>query len=94
MSEEKYADTQAAHDGRVLPEFKAYRRTNIAEMRDLDPAETKDSLSQAGVSISAPDMQLPDNVFATGKIARNPVNHADQWYVAPAYVANNFELVF
>jgi len=32
-----------------------------------------------------------DTPTVGGMIARNPKNHADQWYVAPQYFADNFE---
>ena len=62
-------------------EFKPYRRTNIAEMRPYVEGESLD-----GVSISATDVPS-----VGGMIARNPNNHVDQWYVAEAYVRENFE---
>lgn len=40
-----------------------------------------------GVSVSATDD--PENDM--GMIARNPQNHADQWYVASKYFGENFE---
>jgi hypothetical protein len=70
-------------------EWKQYRRTNIAEMRPVVKGEDLE-----GISISAPDNRLRyDNpsVFDLGYIARNPANHADQWYVARAYFEANFE---
>lgn len=73
-----------------MSEFKKYRRTNVAEMRPVDPTESLDEL----VSISAPDAALfSENreEFNRGFIARNPANHADQWYVARAYFDANFE---
>ena len=62
--------------------FKKYRRSNIAEMRPYVKGE-----DLAGVSVSATDD--PENDM--GMIARNPQNHADQWYVAKAYFEENFE---
>lgn len=58
-----------------------YRRTNLAEMRPYVPGESLD-----GVSVSAVDTPA-----LGGMIARNPENHADQWYVARAYFEANFE---
>jgi hypothetical protein len=72
-----------------MTEWKQYRRKNIAEMRPVVKGEDLD-----GISISAPDNQLRyDNpaAFDLGFIARNPVNHSDQWYVARDYFAENFE---
>jgi hypothetical protein len=59
-----------------------YRRTNIAEMRPYVPGE-----DLSNISVSANDDPATDN----GMIARNPENHADQWYVASAYFKENFE---
>jgi hypothetical protein len=66
--------------------FKKYRRTQIAEMR---PYEAGEQLSQR-VSISAPDKEA-GSPKAGDMIARNPANHDDQWLVAAAYFAANFE---
>ena len=62
--------------------FTQYRRTNIAEMRNYVPGE-----DLSNVSVSAVD--TPENDL--GMIARNPNNHADQWYVAKQYFDDNFE---
>ena len=66
-------------------DFKRYRRKQIAELRPYVNGE-----DLAGVSISQADRdngspQLGD------MIARNPKNHSDQWLVAAAYFADNFE---
>jgi hypothetical protein len=69
-----------------------YRRTNIAEMRQLNEVERGGDLTN--VSISAPDLALSlenRDEFNRGFVARNPQNHADQWYVARAYFDANFE---
>jgi hypothetical protein len=72
-----------------MTEWTKYRRSNLAEMRPYVPGE-----SLEGISISNPDaltrVHEPD-VFNRGMIARNPANHADQWYVASAYFDANFE---
>lgn len=65
-----------------MTEFKKYRRTNIAEMRPYIPGEDLTS-----VSVSPTDNPISD----LGMIARNPKNHADQWYVARQYFEDNFE---
>ena len=69
-------------------EFKKYRRTNIAEMRDLTNGEKETGLVDA--SVSSEDDRLPIDEFIEGKIARNPGNHDDQWYVARKYFEDNF----
>ncbi len=63
-------------------EFRKYRRTNVAEMRPYVPDE-----DLVGISVSEEDCPEADH----GMIARNPSNHADQWYVARAYFYENFE---
>ena len=67
--------------------FKQYRRKQIAELADWMPG-----LDMAGVSVSEPD-KVAGSPKAGDKIARNPVNHTDQWLVAAAYFADNFEPV-
>jgi hypothetical protein len=72
-------------------EFKKYKRTNVAEMRNVVFGE-----DLTGISISNPDKALMKefpNVFAQGYIARNPENHKDLWYVAKDYFDKNFEEV-
>lgn len=72
-------------------EFKKYRRIAIAEMRDLELNETRASLVEDGISVSKVDSELLYDLFKKGKVARNPENHKDQWYVAYDYFINNFE---
>jgi hypothetical protein len=60
--------------------WKQYRRKALASMRPYVPGE-----DLAGISVSETDSPAEG-----GMIARNPDNHADQWYVAPAYFAANF----
>lgn len=69
-----------------MSEFQQYRRTKIAEMRPYEPGETLDGR----VSISAADKETGSPRLGD-MIARNPKNHADQWLVAAAYFADNFE---
>lgn len=59
-----------------------YKRKGLAEMRAYVPGE-----DLSAVSVSKEDTPEPG-----GMIARNPANHADQWYVAKAYFEKNFEL--
>ena len=68
-----------------MAEFKQYRRKQIAELRPWQPG---DDMSR--VSISAPDKEAGSPKDGD-MIARNPKNHDDQWLVAAAYFANNFE---
>jgi len=62
--------------------WKKYRRTNVAEMRPYILGE-----DLTGISVSSVD----DPEFDFGMIARNPLNHKDQWYVARKYFNENFE---
>lgn len=68
-----------------MSEFKPYRRTKIAEMR---PWQSGDNMDR--VSISAPDKEAGSPKDGD-MIARNPVNHDDQWLVAAKYFSDNFE---
>ena len=63
-----------------------YRRKGLSEMRPYVKGEDME-----GISISDPDKGLP--TLEGGMIARNPKNHADQWYVAQKYFAENLEAV-
>lgn len=65
--------------------FVQYRRKAIAEMRPYVEGEQLD-----GVSISVSDKEAGSPKLGD-MIARNPKNHADQWLVAAAYFADNFE---
>ena len=71
--------------------FKKYRRTQIAEIRDLLPHENPTILWRNNISVSPEDYELSPKNFAKGKIARNPENHNDQWYIAYDYFYYNFE---
>jgi len=64
--------------------FKQYRRTGLSEMR---PYVLGEDLS----SVSVSDEDTPETDM--GMIARNPKNHADQWYVAKKYFDDNLEPV-
>lgn len=65
-----------------MSEFKLYRRTGLSEMRPYVSGE-----DLTNVSVSPEDD--PETDF--GMIARNPKNHADQWYVAHQYFEDNLE---
>lgn len=62
-------------------EWNKYRRKGLAEMRPYIMGE-----DLIDISISITDIPGPG-----GMIARNPANHADQWYVARQYFEENFE---
>jgi len=70
-----------------MTEFTKYRRKQIAELRPYKVGENIE-----GVSISPEDSKA-GSPKAGDMIARNPANHADQWLVAAAYFAANFEPV-
>jgi hypothetical protein len=70
-----------------MSEFKQYRRSQIAELRPYEPGE-----DMTRVSVSAPDREV-GSPKRGDMIARNPKNHDDQWLVAAAYFADNFEAV-
>lgn len=64
--------------------WKRYKRKGFSEMR---PYVLGEDLS--GVSVADADSPETD----MGMVARNPQNHADQWYVARKYFEDNLELV-
>jgi hypothetical protein len=68
-----------------MKEFTRYRRTQLAEMRPYEPGE-----SIGDISINPEDARS-GSPKEGDMIARNPVNHKDQWLVAAAYFAANFE---
>lgn len=65
-----------------MSEWKQYKRKGLSEMR---PYVAGEDLS--GISVSPEDTPAED----LGMVARNPSNHADQWYVARAYFEENLE---
>lgn len=70
-----------------MGEFVQYRRKQIAELRPWSPGD-----DMTGISVSVEDRKA-GSPKAGDMIARNPKNHADQWLVAAAYFADNFEPV-
>ena len=64
--------------------WKQYRRTGLSEMRPYIAGE-----DMSNVSVSPEDIPELD----MGMIARNPKNHADQWYVNRGYFNENLEEV-
>jgi len=73
-----------------MTEFTPYRRKQIAYLRPY--VEGEDDLKWLEVSVSAEDAKAGSPKVGD-MIARNPKNHADQWLVAAAYFADNFEPV-
>jgi len=67
--------------------FHEYRRKQISELRAYTPGE-----DMSGISISEVDAKN-GSPKEGDMIARNPVNHNDQWLVAEKYFNDNFEPV-
>lgn len=67
--------------------FAQYRRKKIAELRPWKAGE-----DMGGISVSQEDSKA-GSPKSGDMIARNPANHADQWLVASAYFADNFDPV-
>jgi hypothetical protein len=65
-------------------EWREYKRKGLSEMRPYVKGEDLSSISVAGVDNPETDM---------GMVARNPLNHEDQWYVARKYFEENLEPV-
>jgi hypothetical protein len=68
-----------------MSEWKQYKRKGLSEMRPYVLNE-----DMTGISVSDEDKKLP--TLEGGMVARNPKNHADQWYVAKKYFEENLEL--
>ena len=67
-------------------EFRKFRRKNVSEMREYVKGEKLNDR----VSIS--DADLENGSPKKGDmIARNPMNHNDQWLVAEKYFNDNLE---
>lgn len=66
-----------------MSEWQQYKRKGLSEMRPYVKGE-----DLTNISVSPEDDPETD----MGMIARNPENHADQWYVARAYFEANLEL--
>jgi hypothetical protein len=75
-----------------MSEFKQYRRKQIAELRPYEPAGRDKLGLYENISVSAEDRKAGSPKLGD-MIARNPKNHEDQWLVAAAYFADNFEPV-
>ncbi len=68
-----------------MAEFMQYRRKQIAELKYWAP-----HMDMTNISVSVEDQKAGSPKHGD-MIARNPKNHADQWLVAAAYFADNFE---
>lgn len=70
-----------------MTEFQQYRRIQIAELRTWEDGD-----DMTGISISVEDQKAGSPKLGD-MIARNPDYHTDQWLVAAAYFAKNFEAI-
>ncbi len=81
-----------------MSRFTKYRRTQIAEMRqvtkeDMMAYQKYKEISANGefiVSIAQVDVKNGSPKIGD-MIARNPQNHSDQWLIAEKYFKENFE---
>jgi len=72
-------------------EFKQYRRKNIAEAREITEQDIKDILfGKTRISLSQADEENGSPKMGD-MVARNPLNHDDQWLIAEKYFKENFE---
>ena len=65
-----------------IVEYKKYRKTGITEMRPYIVGE-----NLTGITVSPQDVPTIGDM-----VARNPVNHDDQWLVAKAFFDKNYEV--
>ena len=71
-----------------MSEWTLYKRISLAFMRELRDDETLATVLESGVSVSGEDRALSPSVFHAGRIARNPDNEKDQWYISPDVLMN------
>jgi hypothetical protein len=70
----------------MTPNWKEYKRKGLSEMR---PYVEGEELSRVSISAADRDNGSPK---IGDMIARNPINHDDQWLVAKKYFEDNLEL--
>jgi len=74
-----------------MSEFKQYRRKNIAEARPVTEQDIQDILfGKTRISLSQADEENGSPKIGD-MVARNPLNHEDQWLIAKKYFEENFE---
>jgi hypothetical protein len=74
-----------------MSEFKQYRRKNIAEARSVTEQDIQDILfGKTRISLSQADEENGSPKIGD-MVARNPLNHEDQWLIAEKYFKENFE---
>ena len=85
-----------------MSEFKEYRRKQIAQLRPVTDADISafnqdkhlHTLRDTDFKVSISDADLSNGSPKIGDmIARNPLNHNDQWLVAEKYFQDNFESI-
>lgn len=86
-----------------MSEFKQFRRTQIAEMRDVTQSDIDNAKIVLNWTLASVPPSMPFSVSGEDlkngsprlgdKIARNPKNHLDQWLVAEQYFKDNFESI-
>lgn len=77
-----------------MSEFKKYRRSQVAEIREVEEHDIKcfNTFGLPGISISQVDLDNGSPKIGD-MIARNPENHKDQWLIAEKYFQDNFESI-
>jgi hypothetical protein len=70
----------------MTPNWQKYKRKGLSEMR---PYVEGEELSRVSISAADRDNGSPK---IGDMIARNPINHDDQWLVAKKYFEDNLEL--
>jgi hypothetical protein len=70
----------------MTPNWQQYKRKGLSEMR---PYVEGEELSRVSISAADRDNGSPK---IGDMIARNPINHDDQWLVAKKYFEDNLEL--
>ena len=84
-----------------MNDFKQFRRSQIAEMREVTELDINVFKNQGFIHISeypfGNNISISDSDLKNGSpklgdmIARNPKGYSDQWLVAEQYFKDNFE---
>jgi hypothetical protein len=74
-----------------MTEWTQYQRKGVIEVRRWTDADMRAYANrESPISVSGADMESAIYQPPTGYVARNPDNHADQWYIAPEYFAKHY----
>jgi hypothetical protein len=74
-----------------MTEWTQYQHKGVIEARKWTDADMRAYANrESGISVSGADMESAIYQPPTGYVARNPDNHADQWYIAPEYFAKHY----